>query len=330
MRAKAVLISDVHFNLANLEVASEALTLAIKHACSLLVPLVIAGDLHDSKAALRGECTNRLISIFKQAQTHLQIYLIPGNHCLLNEKGDEHALNFLEPYCTLLDGVCYIPDLDVTAIPYQNSVEKVRSILSKIKKGSTLIMHQGILGAKMGEYIKDTSSIPVEELKNFRVITGHYHLHQNIGTATYIGSPYTTSFAEANDGPKGFCVLYDDGTLKQVPTNLRKHVILNVTAAGLNDSELPKFNDTDKVWIKVTGTRLELDKINKKQVAALTGLTNFKLDKIATDSESPKAAQVENKTGEQMLDMIIDASDEDAASKKSLKALWRGLVNAES
>jgi hypothetical protein len=51
----AVLISDVHFNLSTLELASSAMKMAQNRAVELNVPLVVAGDLTDHKAIIRGE-----------------------------------------------------------------------------------------------------------------------------------------------------------------------------------------------------------------------------------------------------------------------------------
>jgi hypothetical protein len=82
----------------------------------------------------------------------------------------------------------------------------------------------------------------------------------------------------------------------------------------------------DLVWIKIKGPQLELDKIKKKDVVNCFGLHNFKLDKIPTVSEGKKELKADVLTGEQILDTLIDSTDEKAADKKALKALWREII----
>ena len=62
----AVLISDVHYNLQNLKVADAAMNLAIDKALDLGIDLIVAGDLHDTKANLRGECVSVMRKTFKR------------------------------------------------------------------------------------------------------------------------------------------------------------------------------------------------------------------------------------------------------------------------
>ena len=57
----AVLISDVHYSLQTLPLADKVMRMAIDKANSLGVPLIVAGDLHDTKANMRAECVNAMI-----------------------------------------------------------------------------------------------------------------------------------------------------------------------------------------------------------------------------------------------------------------------------
>ena len=324
-----VAISDVHFNLNTLHTASRALITAAQHAERLGVPLVIAGDLNDTKAILRAEVANQLISIFKYS--NCKKYVLVGNHDLVNEKGSEHSLNFLEPYATIVDDPRVFPDLpEVFFVPYQSDTEKLSRILKAPRTEKIYVMHQGFKGAFMGDYVVDKTSISVEEVRHAKVFSGHYHRHQDLGTVTYIGNPFTVSFGESNDGDKGFLVVYADGSYEQIPLKLRKHVKIEIEMKGPL-LQVPDHGTTEEdfVWIKVHGAKSDLDKLNKKDIAEYLGHENFKLDKIAYGSAEHKTNTAKMRE-EEVLDAIINATPEGEIVKTYLKNLWREVMYENS
>lgn len=337
MRAPvAVLISDEHYTPSSLPLAHAAMTQALRKAEELQVPLISCGDLLDSKAIIRAECANALIELFGEAKT--RIIVLVGNHTLINEKGTTHSLNFLKPYADVIQSPIKDPQLGIWFIPYQSSPDKFLEILKGIPNGSTIIAHQGVVGGDLGHYVKDSGAIPKDALADYRTILGHYHKAQDIkcgrprkgaiGLASYVGTPYTASFAEANDGPKGFRILWSDGILESVPTNLRKHIILemNVINEGLPLRPGLILNKEDLLWIKATAPASVLAKLNKKAIGmSLPMGENFKLDKIPT--ESPKDTQERKELKDtELLDKIIEDLNESQSQKKILKDLWRQLL----
>lgn len=333
----AVLISDVHFNLKNLALSIAAMKQAIAKAIELRVPLIIAGDLLDQKAIIRGECANALIELLNEVPAKLYVYILVGNHDKINEKGSEHALNFLS-LCANTSIVQTPVKVDgLHLIPYQTDPKEFENIIREILIGSTIIAHQGIKNSDSGDYIVDHSAIDRRLLTNYRVITGHYHKRQDIkcsrpgkgavGLASYIGSPFTMTFAEANDPPKGFQILMEDGTLEHVPTNLRKHVILETTTDLIkSDKFSPVLEPEDLLWLKVKGPQSELKKLSKRELGLKTiGHNNYKLDLIPTES-TKLVESVERLTGEQIFDKLIDATSDPEEHKKYLKELWREIL----
>lgn len=333
LNPKAVLISDIHFNLKNLDLASTSLQMAFHEARRLKIPLIVAGDTHDSKASIRAECSNAMIKVFLTNKDILS-YVLIGNHCLINERGSEHALEFLKPYTNIVDFPYFDSSLRLHFIPYQTSTDTLLYTLERIPSNSTIIAHQGLQTAYMGEYVQDKTSLPPEAFAPFRTISGHYHRRQDIkcgktGLFSYIGTPYTTSFAEANDGPKGFQILNDDGTLDFIPTNLRKHIIIKRSINTLYDV-INGVNKDDIVWLKVTGKPSELSKIDKKIIGQrLFGHLNFKLDLIPTESEVLTTREIVQDASI-VLDELIEDLPETENQKSHLKLLWREVVNASS
>jgi DNA repair exonuclease SbcCD nuclease subunit len=330
----AVVISDPHFNQNSIPLASRAVSAALKLAEDLGLPFIIAGDLNDTKAIIRAEVANAIIKILKGAK--VPVYVMEGNHDKINEKADEHGLNYLRPYATIVDEPTYVEGIG-HFIPYQNDVEKLRNILATRDKSKSrvLIMHQGVQGAHMGDYVVDKTSIEASALADFKCISGHYHRHQTVGTLTYIGSPYTISFGEANDGEKGFLILYSDGSFEREILDLRRHVIietdtrilLEAAEVGADPFELPR--PTDLLWLKVKGPFSELEALRKSDIAKLIGRADFKLDKICAGSDGAqpeRIERIERMTDAQVMDMVIDRLEESGDQKSALKALWREVV----
>lgn len=336
---KAVLCSDIHFSISTLDLASSALTQAINKAKDLKVPLIIAGDLHDTKALLRGEVVNRIISIMSQKWGTIldSIHILIGNHDLINEKGKEDSLNFLNAYATMHRSTEYVCELGMHMIPYHSDLDKLQATLRTIPKGATIVMHQGIHSADMGHYVHDKSAAPKNWFKDFRVISGHYHRAQDIkcgplrkggvGLFSYIGSPYTVSFAEAKDGLKGFRVLYADGTLELVPTNLRKHIVVEREIINAC-APIPEYVNGDLVWMKLRSPKSLLDAAKKEYIGKrVLGHSNFKLDKISKDMSGKEYKDKNPLKDSEVLDRIIERCAESEEKKDELRTLWRSLLS---
>lgn len=327
----AVITGDVHFTPGTLSLAVEAIKQVFAKAEHLGVPAILNGDTLDSKAIIRAECANDLIH--ELIKTKAQVIINTGNHDLINEKSVESSLTFLTPYAEVVNSVRKVPEIGSYIIPYYSNSSVLEQELDRIPRGSRLIMHQGVIGADLGHYVQDKTSLPKEAFEDFRVIASHYHKRQDIkcgrprkgavGLFSYIGNPYSLSFGEADHGPKGYSILMDDGLLEFVPTNLRKHVVYDI---GVDRWwEIGKQDPSDLLWLKVDGPTSELAKLNKIDVANVVGHSNFKLEKIYTDAPKLQGS-TENLTDAQVLDCIIDATDESPEQKQALKDLWREVI----
>lgn len=330
-----VITGDIHFTPSMLELASASVMKAKHHAIELGVPLVLNGDVLDGKAIIRAECSNRLIEIIDDPRLH--IYVNTGNHDLINEKSKESSLNFLWPFATVIREPEYIKCLESWVVPYFSDPTELSTwLLSVPKKGDRLIMHQGVQTAFLGHYVQDKTSLPPEAFQDFRVIASHYHRAQDIkcsrpridavGLFSYVGSPYTTSFAEANDGSKGFQVLYDNGSLELIPTNLRKHVIFEVEYSKEYMQSDFNVSPGDIVWLKIRGLHSELDSLKAHDFRDMfSEASSFKLDKIYTDSVKIEKS-LDKLTEADILDTMIEGTSESVDQKDALKKLWREIL----
>ena len=333
-----VIAGDIHYSRTTLDLADYGTRMAILKANELNVPFVSNGDLHNDKANLRAECVNALIETFKLCK--IKPYLNVGNHSRLNEKSPEHALNFLAPYGHIIEKPVFINDLNSYIIPYDHDVANLTKYLKTIPDNSRLIMHQGVESGNLGDYIQDKSALPKSCLANFRTILSHYHARQdiicgrlkdnNVGLASYIGNLYSLTYGEASDPAKGYQILYDDGSLKFVPTNLRTHrkAKLGVDKRGLFDRD-PLYHTPgpdDLVWVTVEGPSEYLAHVTKETVAKYLDLRqSFKLDLVPLDTNSETTSKVDL-TDEELVDSVIDGlSNTSDECKIRLKNLWRNL-----
>jgi len=316
-----VIISDVHFNIANLELSTISVKTALDKAEELQVPLIISGDLNDSKAIIRGEVINALINLFRFHR--VPVYCLIGNHDLINERGTEHTLNFLKPYINIIDQFSFIElnNKPIYFIPYQSNKEDFYDKLKLIPQNSLIIMHQGITGALAGDYIVDKSAVNPNYLKSYIVYSGHYHSSQTIQNITFIGNPYTMSFGEADDLPKGFAIINQDYSIERINLNLRRHLIINYK---LGDES--KINIENNI-IKVKFSGLEL--VTKKKIAEdlFQGNLNFILEIDSKELNNFPENHTENSLSDtELFDKIIELNN-DFVKTEELKRYWRELVN---
>lgn len=324
----AVLISDIHYSLVNLPLADNALRQAIKKANELNVQVWICGDLHDTKANIRGECLNALTKTLMLANKKPRILI--GNHDKINEKSDEHSLTILDGvYAEIVDKPVKT-NSDMHFVPYQHDLLVLRKYLSTAASHSTLIMHQGVNGSNMGDYVMDKSAITTDDVAGHRVISGHYHTRQTInlpngGKWDYIGSPYTMSYGEAFDPEKGFQILMDDGSLEFVPTNLRRHIVMETNGDLVAPNPLIIPKEGDLVWVKIRDTKESYSDLTRDMIAVWLGIDNFRLELIPdeTTTQAPKVQLSNDKLLDSLIDSLSNTSDE---RKARLKELWKQYV----
>lgn len=306
--------------------------MAIAKANSLDVPLVVAGDLHDTKANLRGECVNAMLETFKLAEQ--MPIILTGNHDKINEKSVDNSLNFLSPYGHMRGSPTFDYDLGWGLMPYQDDPAYFKRCCTSQICGMQFIAHQGLQSSNSGDYFQDKSAIRPENVKGLRIISGHYHTRQTIalpdgGQWDYIGNPYTLTFGEANDPEKGFQILMSDGSLQFVPTNLRRHRIFELDLTGIHAFQPPtNMHPDDIIRVKITGLREQLVQINKNQLlAALRLPASAQLELIPLDSSIDTAGVSVKACNGNLLDEVINSMQNISVEQKvRLKNLWRSIT----
>lgn len=319
----AVLISDVHFNINTLPVASKALTKAVELSNDLQVPLIVCGDLHDTKANLRGECVKAMLDILNLKNDQVTIVLA-GNHDKINEKSDQDSLEFLRGTAIVIRQLtCF---RNFALMPYYHNPDEYVKTIEKIPKDKVIFCHQGVTGALPGEYTMDKSAVNKDKLAGRRIISGHYHTRQTIelpdgGSWSYVGNPYTLNFAEAKDPEKGIQILKNDGTLEFVPLNLRRHHSVDINVEDLNSLAQVPVGPEDIIRLRISGTNDKLSKVTRKNLEKLITAGVFKIEFIRTD----KPTKIPTKTANLINDIIDSMDNIDKNRKEKLKTMWETM-----
>lgn len=331
----AVLISDVHYNIQTIELADAAVNMAIDKANELNLHLIVAGDLHDTKANMRAECVSAMLKTFARCKN--RAIIMRGNHDSIHEKSESHALDFITHYADVFNTPVYLNDLKLCLIPYQHDARDFKHIIRDVRDNAAtwpVIVHQGLTGSDGGHYFKDSSAVTPSDVAGLRVISGHYHNRQSVelpddGRWDFLGNPYTLGWGEASHQPKGFHVLLDDGSLQFIPSGLRKHVVYEVRW----DEKLPycgAHEDGDLVMIKLSGTREQLAKVDKTRLGKGMGVKgDYRLELVPMSvlGDAKIKENAAELSREATLDKIIAELDNCSQEQKErLKLLWKAIV----
>ena len=289
MRELFVAISDIHFKLATLAVAAHTLTQAFMLADEKKVPLLINGDLNDTKAILRSEVVRTILDIITQYRKVTTIVNI-GNHDLDNKNSDNNSLSFLKllPNVVVIEkpSVCNVQGHDLGVIPYQKTTAEFIDAVKTFEGHTDIIaVHQGFMSAFMGDYIVDESSANPTVVENFKlVVAGHYHKAQRLSNIQYLGSPYTVNFGEAGEEKYIWSVSVNDGgeySMTPFLTNVRRHEVL--VLENKIPRKMPTYPDNTILKVILRGDKKFCTKTKRSTIEKKLPVSNLV---IATDITS--------------------------------------------
>jgi len=222
---------------------------------SIGLPVILLGDQLDTKAVIDGYCLNFLYKRLRDSK--LQWKLLVGNHDYFSlDECIDHSLEVLKslPNVQIIDSP--IETDGAWFVPYIHDDEKLRQVLSKIPKGSIVFGHFEIPEFDYGNGWICESGVPIHSFKKFkRVISGHFHKHQQKGNILYLGTAYSKDFGESNQDK--FIAIYDPSTddLELIPTNFPKHVTITVDVTKPIDYTL---TEGDEIRFVLTGPSAEI------------------------------------------------------------------------
>lgn len=168
-------------------------------------PTVLCGDIWDQPKVVDVSLLNRLRDTLRSFPG--EVVVIPGNHDQYD--GHRNACEALagdnvrvvsEPATLDRIGLC---------VPYTDPAGWGAIVASRVRNmlnPPLVFAHQGFKGSYLNSMTRDRTGIRVDSvLDGLLVVTGHYHMPQNVAQVIYCGSPYQTSHAETGQ-EKGFLV----------------------------------------------------------------------------------------------------------------------------
>jgi len=244
---------------------------------------VLVGDVFDQSTTIHMPTWNRLRDLLIDWPG--QVFVVAGNH-------DQYS-----GYRNVLEGLGGQGDVSVISEPRRTPLglmvpytppDKFWSTAEDASKNAPAIQdigssppiwwtHQGWRGSYLNNMRRDRDGLSVKQAGKRLIISGHYHMPQNLGSVIYCGSPYETSFAEEGQ-IKGW-LRWGDLSSAPEPTRVPfkkvgapKHWTVRWDPA-LGDPERPKgWKKGDKIRVIAAASRDELKSIGAAKTLKAAGL----------------------------------------------------------
>lgn len=238
-------------------------------------PTVWLGDLLDTKEVVRGKCLNQFFEYFQSSK--LQHIVLVGNHDWFNLECLDHSLKTLGslPNVRIIDKIEFHPKLPFVFFPYIHDKALLKDQLLQIKDQNLIAFgHFDVSGFDYGNgHLCEDGIITHEDFSGFkRVISGHFHKLQQTGNFTYLGTPFSHSFGEANQDKVIAVYTLDDDRLQLIPTEFPRHVSEKVNFTKKNGldklNEFISGHENDFIRIQMMGFPEDVAKVDKSKYSA--------------------------------------------------------------
>jgi Calcineurin-like phosphoesterase len=266
------------------------------------LPTIWLGDFLDTKEVIRGKCLNLLYECFSKSK--LQHIVLIGNHDWFNLECLDHSLKSLSslPNVTIIDTVRVHPKLPFVFFPYIHDKAKLKQLLLE-HSGNDLIAfgHFEVSGFDFGNgHLCEDGIITHSDFAGFkRVVSGHFHKLQQTGNFTYLGTPFSHSFGEANQDKVIGTYHLDSDSLDLTPTDFPQHISTKIDCSKSGAlKRLEAFlagNEKNLIRIQLHGSPEDVAKLDK----SLYGAYSIKWEDKSESSDGPKVnldETLDNKT----------------------------------
>lgn len=241
----AVMLTDTHQDEGNLELVEDIFDQLLALCVSLGLKYCFhLGDMFNNRTKQSLELLLLLKKIIKKfEEQRIILYCIGGNH----DKVDlEDKTSYLSVYkgtsknfvlfedagYVVIDDICYcfLPYFLESGGEVAEQLSNLIEQIEDIEEPKVLMTHLAIEGVRNNDGSVVDNDLTKDLFKFFdKVFVGHYHNKQSLSKKIqYIGSAYQSNFGE--DDRKGFTVLRNDLSTKQVISNFPKFIHVKINA----------------------------------------------------------------------------------------------------
>ena len=266
--------------------------------------IFILGDIFDNRESINFLTIHNTYKNFINPiiEGNFNTYIAAGNHdCFYKNTNEIYSFELLfsrienfKKHFHLVKNECERFIIDTSSIlltPWINS-QNYQNIMDDINNSNDdyLMGHFEINGFTMVKGIKCSNGIKQEVFKKFKkVFSGHFHLRENIGNISYIGTPYEKDW---NDHcfPKGYTILdLDTDTVEFVVNNNNYFVTIEYDENATIDEKSIE-NKEVKFIINSVNKQSELNKfleeLYRSNPSKLQIIDNTSLIKNKDDDEN--------------------------------------------
>lgn len=293
-----VFVADIHIKLGQKNVPKEWQKDRVRKLANELVmlrggALIIGGDLLDVAKPSMEEVSLMLEFLDICAQHYEKIYLIPGNHEMVNKKADcfmpmreqlQKHYNCL--LITELKTVRFSDNFSIDFIPYNI----IHTFKAEDRKSDYAVTH---VRGEIPPHVKPEIDLSVfSEYKE--VYAGDLHSHQNSqGNIKYPGSPYFTSFHRSHSNNTNGVLVIDITTHSSNWVGLQLPRLLRKTVSSPEEIVATEYDHT---IYEIEGDLHEMSKISK---------TDLLDKKIVKDTFTPAKLNMQDTSIEEELVMYL-------------------------
>ncbi|NDH07231.1 hypothetical protein EBX93_15150, partial [bacterium] len=353
VQTTCLLVGDLHYQPKNLDDArtfSSKLVALVKERKPTFV--VLLGDLLHTNGDVKVVAHNVVIKLIKDLKEISQVYVLIGNHDLINHTQfltENHIFNPLKEWKNVV--IVDKPVLKeygqhmLTFCPYvpkgrfKEALENVLTLEGKIWENSTCIFaHQEFKGCKMGAAISEDGDEWDENLPP--IFSGHIHDSQVVGkNIYYVGSAMQHSYAEKSEKAVWLISFKEDKNFscEKIDLKMKKKKILYYKIEEVESKFNVDQTKTYDIKLVLEGSPEQFKTFRKSKYYKL--LVDEKKVKVSfqtstgeapTNSEEDLTAERQMISFEEVMDQVVHQSDEQVQNEYLfLKALIKEEASLE-
>jgi len=224
--------------------------------------IIFLGDLFEKRSP-SPKVLLALQTILDYIPRDKKVYLLRGNHCSQTKADDGLTALSLFEYKRNVTVIKHTRSVNgYTFIPHYENERTIIEDLSRVPDADIVLGHFGFNGClnPMGD---PDFNISVDMFTN-RTFLGHIHHYKETKEITIVGTPYSTSFQEANKDSY-YAVVDTKGNYKMKPINFGiRHLVMDLSEVVQNKEFIE--NDNYYTILRVMVNTLDKDQDNLREI----------------------------------------------------------------